>query len=173
MNKTLIIGECSVGKGLFAGRAYRPGDHILTFQGHRVDRDDPIHFTPEAANLLQTGALTYIYPQAPGVFANHSCSPNAGITVRRRLIAIRPITSGEEIRFDYSTTMDEDLWQMTCLCGEPQCRGIVSDFKYLPLPLQTQYMDLGIVPGFIARRCRRGMFGIRVIRSHFRENPRF
>jgi hypothetical protein len=142
------------GQGLFAGRAYLPGELILHLAGPPYRRDDPIHGTPAGANLLQTGRRSYIMLGPPGVFANHSCDPNAGITGNRRLVAIRPIGPGEEIRFDYSTTMDEDYWTLPCSCGAATCRGVVRDFRDLPPETRRRYLELGVVQRFIARRER-------------------
>ena len=148
------VDRCSLGRGLFAVRDYAADDLILVFKGPRVGRDHPIHLTEEGANLLQTGRRSYILLGFPGVFTNHSCEPNAGIRNNRRLVALRPIAAGEEIRFDYSTTMDENFWTMTCRCGSPECRGLVEDFCRLPLAVRHRYLDMGIVQGFIARRYR-------------------
>ena len=56
---------------------------------------------------------------------------------------------GEEIRFDYSTTMLERAWELNCACGSPRCRGLIQDFDLLPIALQTFYLRLGIVQNFI------------------------
>lgn len=152
METKVFVSECSVGKGVFAARRFLPGDLILTLRGQRVNREDPIHFTPLASNLLQTGASTYINPEQPGVYVNHSCDPNAGISMNRRLVALREIVPQEEIRFDYSTTMDDGIWSMDCRCGAPACRRQIVDFRDLPPSLQDHYLKLGMVSGFIARR---------------------
>lgn len=149
------VRPCALGRGLFARRAFAPGDLILRLDGPRYERTDPIHATDEGANLLQTGRRTYILLRPPAVFANHSCDPNAGVVGNRRLAAIRAIAPGEEITFDYSTTMDEDFWTLECRCGAPNCRGRVTDFRDLPAPLRRRYLDLGVVQGFIAVRERR------------------
>lgn len=148
----VVIDACDLGRGVFALRPFASGELILRFRGRRVDRDDPVHMQPEGANLLQTGRRTYIRLDPPGVFTNHSCDPNAGVFRNRRLVAIRPIARGEEIRFDYSTTMDEDFWTMPCACGKRECRGLVTDFRGLPEGIRNRYLALGAVPGFIARR---------------------
>ena len=155
MRPDIYIAPCELGRGVFAIRDYRAGELILILHGPRIERTDPLHACPEGANLLQTGPRTYIKLEAPGVFFNHSCRPNAGIMANRRLVALRDITAGQEIRFDYSTTMDEDFWTMPCRCGEEECRGVVTDFKYLPADLRRRYLDLGVVQRFIARRYRR------------------
>lgn len=148
---SLVIGTCSVGRGLFAARGYQAGEVILRLAGPAVGRDDPIHFTPDGANLLQTGPHTYILLGPPGVFANHSCDPNAGIRGNRQMVAIKAIRAGEEIRFDYSTTMAENFWTLECRCGSPHCRGVVTDFHLLPGEVKQRYLQLGVVQGFIAR----------------------
>jgi len=152
MLDSLRIAECRHGRGLFAARAFIPGELILNLSGSRYGREHPIHDTARGANLLQTGWRTYIMLESPGVYANHSCNPNAGIQGNRNLVAIRPIASGDEICFDYSTTMAENFWTMPCCCGELCCRGVVEDFGKLPREIRTRYLALGVVQRFIARR---------------------
>jgi hypothetical protein len=65
------------------------------------------------------------------------------------LHALRPIQTGEEICFDYSTSMGEENWTMKCECGSSQCRGIVRDFKLIPVLYQHRYIMLGVVPDFL------------------------
>jgi hypothetical protein len=149
----VFVADCALGRGLFAARAFAAGETILRLSGPPYGREDPIHATAEGANLLQTGRLSYIMLEPPAVYANHSCDPNAGVA-RRRLVAIRPIAAGEEIRFDYSTTMAEDDWTLPCRCGAAGCRGLVTDFRLLPADVRTRYLALGVVPGFIARSQR-------------------
>jgi hypothetical protein len=145
------VGACELGRGLFALREFAAGETILKLTGRRYGRDDPIHQTPVGANLLQTGWRTYILLESPGVFANHSCNPNAGIRNGRTLVALRTIRPGAEICFDYSTTMAENFWTMACRCGDPACRGVVEDFLRLPEPLRRRYLEQGVVQRFIAR----------------------
>ncbi len=157
MGAHIYVGETHVGRGVFASRHFKPGELILRFSGRRIDHNDPLHFTDHAGNLLQTGKHTYIYPDAPGLYVNHSCHPNAGIFPHRRLVALAPIQVGEEICFDYSTTMDDGIWTLDCLCGHATCRHVVTDFKTLDPDIQTNYLARGIVPRFIARTYRAPM----------------
>lgn len=149
------VGKSNIGRGLFADRNFRAGERILIFTGSRFNRADPIHDGEDGAYLLQTGPRSYILPDFPAVFINHSCNPNAGVATGRRLVALRDIAAQEEIRFDYSTTMDEDLWTMICCCGEQDCRSVIRDFKYLPDDTRLRYIALGVVPRFIRRRYQR------------------
>ena len=100
---------------------------------------------------IQIGPDRYLDTQPPGVFVNHSCEPNAGIRQNQNLVALRKIRQGQEIRYDYSTTMEEDSFAMRCLCGASTCRGWVRDFSTLPRPLRERYFAQGIVMDFILR----------------------
>ncbi len=151
------VGPCELGAGLFAGRAIQQGEVIVPLGGLRYTRNDPIHESETGANLLQTGYRTYVLLEAPAVYANHSCDPNAGVVDSRRLVALRDIAPGQEIRWDYSTTMDENFWTMRCRCGAPGCRGVVGDFKTLPRELRRRYLELRVVPRFIAWRYVEGI----------------
>ena len=152
--ESIYIEECELGRGIFAARAIRKGEIITSFRGPRFDLDDPIHHTERASMLLQTGSRTYILPESPSVYVNHSCVPNAGLVGNRKLVALTDILPGEQVTFDYSTSMDDGLWSMECRCGHRECRGLIEDFRHLPRRLQQHYLELGVVQGFIARRYR-------------------
>jgi hypothetical protein len=97
---------------------------------------------------LQIGPDLYINPESPGKFINHSCDPNCGL-VNLMLTAIRDIKQGEELSYDYSTTMLERHWVMNCACGYDACRKVIEDFDMLPRERQKYYMNLGVVQPFI------------------------
>lgn len=155
MSSGIYVAQCDVGKGVFAARPFAPGEYILRFAGPRTDSRDPIHYTPQGANLLQVGTTAYILPRPRGLYVNHSCEPNAGLRGTRTLVAVRHIAVGEEIRFDYSTTMAEDLWTMECMCHAESCRRVIRDFHLLPETQQSQYLALGIVPRFVRKEISR------------------
>ncbi len=68
---------------------------------------------------------------------NHSCAPNAGLetgvsdtgAVWARIVARRPIPSGEEISYDYA--FPAHLAE-PCRCGSSRCRGMIIDEEELP-----------------------------------------
>ena len=150
----LYIAECNLGRGVFARRAIRKGEIILAFGGALIDFAETKRRGPRECMAIQVGPEQYIDTQPPGVFVNHSCAPNAGIRNDRDLVALRDIPKGEEICFDYSTTMDEKSFTMTCRCGAPKCRQVVTDFTELPAGIQHDYLSRGLVMGFIVRRLR-------------------
>jgi len=149
MATDIRIDETSVGRGVFVTRPYAAGEEILVFTGPVIDFEASVAKGERECDAYQIMPNRYLDLDAPGVFINHSCDPNTGIRDDIRLVALRDLHPGEEIRFDYSTTMDEDHWEMECRCGSPACRGLIRDFKWLPLELKLELMSRGIVPRFL------------------------
>ncbi len=130
-------------------RDFAAGERILTFTGGEIDFAGTLAKGDRECDALQIGPGRYLDLEPPGVFTNHSCQPNAGIRGDVFLVALRDLRAGEEIRFDYSTTMDEDHWTLECRCGSPNCRGLIGDFKWLPKAIKLEMLRLGIVPRFL------------------------
>ena len=150
----IYVAECNLGRGRVRQRAIRKGEIILAFGGELIDFAETKRRGPRECMAIQVGPDQYIDTQPPGVFANHSCAPNAGIRNDRDLVAVRDILKGEEIRYDYSTTMDEHSFTMPCRCGAPGCRRVVTDFAELPADIQEYYLSRGLVMSFIVGRLR-------------------
>ncbi len=143
------IGACEFGLGVFAKRTIAPWETILAFDGPIIDFAETKRRGPRECMAFQIGPNTYIDTQPPAVFVNHSCDPNAGIRNDKNLVALRLIRAGEEIRFDYSTTMEERSFTMQCRCGAAGCRKLVTDFTTLPREVRSRYFAQGIVMSFI------------------------
>ena len=150
----VYIGDCALGRGVFAARPFLAGEVILAFSGPRIGLAEALAKGDVEFNVLQIGDAEYQDIETPGVLANHSCEPNAGIKDDVSLIALRPLAVGEEIRWDYSTSMWEshEAIKMLCRCGSSGCRGVVDQFPTLPQELQSFYLAQGIVMGFIVKR---------------------
>jgi hypothetical protein len=150
----VFIRHGALGRGIYARIPIRAGESILTFDGPVLSHEQVLSLGEAQAYTIQIGPDEYVDTTQPGRYTNHSCEPNAGIVGDRLLIALRHIAPGEEVQFDYSTTMSEDHWTMECRCGRPSCRNVVLDFHLLPASLQTHYIGLGIVQSFIVREWR-------------------
>lgn len=152
------MGDCvradvsDIGIGAFAERDFNAGERVLTFRGALVTTY--VAGGPDEANLLQVDLDRFLQPEPVGLYVNHSCRPNTCLRDGPSLYALRRIRRGEEIRFDYSTSIFHDQWTMVCNCGEPCCRGVVADFATLPYRIREGYMALDAVPEFIARHYR-------------------
>lgn len=152
----LEVRPTRFGKGVFAKKEFKPGEVILQFRGRIYSRKEYLSkVNPEKCHYMQIDDDLFLGPTTSADnFVNHCCEPNAGLKIHKGkcfLVAVDTIQPGREITFDYSTSMAEDHWEMDCACGVPSCRSRVRDFKYIPLPLQHKYVQLGIVPDFVIR----------------------
>ena len=146
-----VVKDCITGRGVFATAPIFTGALIMHYTGPLLRYSQ----TSPTTLALQIGPDLYIGESGNADdFVNHSCSPNAGMQIDGtdvRLVAVADIATGEQITFDYSTTMDEDDFEFDCLCGSPICRGRIRDFKRLPESLRGRYARLGIVPVYNQR----------------------
>jgi hypothetical protein len=146
-----IVRECGTGRGVFAVARILARSVIMKYSGPLLKYEQ----TSPTTLALQIGPDLYIGESGqPDDFVNHCCDPNAGMLIHGldvRLIAINDILPGQQITFDYSTTMDEDDFEFDCLCGSPKCRVRIRDFKHLPQKLRQHYGDLKIVPHYNQR----------------------
>ena len=79
LNPAVLVGPCPLGKGLFATTDFKPGETILHFRGALIDFAAMLRKGVNQANPLQIGANRYIDLEAPGVYVNQPCDPNAGL----------------------------------------------------------------------------------------------
>lgn len=128
------------GMGTFATQRIRKGTRIVEYLGERItpkeadERYDDDHTQDSRVLLFVVDKRTVIDAGVGGNearFINHSCEPNceAVIDARRIFIeALRTISPGEELTYDYNLTRDEQDDPQTeteyaCHCGAPACRG--------------------------------------------------
>ena len=65
-------------------------------------------------------------------YLNHRCEPNGYINTRERTLrALRDIAAGEEITFNYLTTESEMAVPFNCICGSPNCFGVIQGSNFL------------------------------------------
>jgi hypothetical protein len=143
------VAESRTGRGVFVRRAVRAGDPILELRGEAIDFAATLRKGDRECDALQIGPDLYLDLEAPGKFVNHSCDPNSGIRDSVRLVALRDLRRGDEVLFDYSTTMSENHWIMDCRCGAPTCRGVIGDFRWLPFERKLDLIRQGVVLPFL------------------------
>lgn len=134
------------GLGAFATQRVRKGTRIIEYTGERI--------TPKEADtrydngkptgrvlLFQVDKRTTIDAGVGGneaKYINHSCEPSCEAVIDARRIyieAIRSISPGEELTYDYNLTRDnqddkETEAEYACRCGAATCRGTMLE----PLP---------------------------------------
>jgi hypothetical protein len=143
------VKKTKFGEGLFATRDIQHGTVILKIWGKTLCFDQTVRLKNKESYCLQVERDKYIALHFPVFLSNHSCNPNCGINKDLEFIAIKSLAAGEELRWDYSTSMMERFWTMQCNCGEENCRKIVTDFDLLPHEIQVKYLNMGIVMPYI------------------------
>jgi SET domain-containing protein len=146
------VKENELGKCVFATALIRKGEEIFRFTGSPMQYDETKELGTEESFALQISTNFYLYLDEPARYFNHSCDPNCGLTPDLKLMAIREIAKGEELTYDYSTTMLERDWHLKCKCNKEKCRKVVVDFDRLPKVTQQYYLGLNVVQGFIQDR---------------------
>lgn len=108
-----------------------------------IENDDPFPISFEESIILDKASLKI----------NHSCNPNSGIRGESELIAIRHIKAGEEITYDYSTTVNPSIsreeWTMQCFCGSTNCRSKIQNITTIPITQLELYLEAGAIPEYL------------------------
>ena len=126
MSKSFEIKPSAIhGNGLFACRAFAPGEVVLRWDlSHVIPNELLSSLSAEERRYTHPfDATTTLLVQSPERFVNHSCDNN---TIVRDFcdVAIRAIRSGDEITSNYCT--DSSGSKFSCCCGSTNCRGSVS-----------------------------------------------
>lgn len=145
------IGISKFGKGLFATNSIPKGSIITNISGSAMQFDEAASLGDKESYPFQVGLSDYIAPNLNTIwqYINHCCEPNCGVNENFEIVAIRNIKNGEELFYDYSTTMLEKHWTMKCMCNAPNCRHIIADFDTLLPNRQQYYLKKGVVQHYI------------------------
>jgi len=148
------VGETHLGRAVFAAVPFRTGDRIYKFTGRLVRADRlPGDLTGPRDHYVQVAPDGYMGPSGRiDDLINHSCDPNAGVRYTDDgvvLIAIRDIAAGEEISWDYSTTLADTKWHMICQCRSADCRRVIGNFDTLPPERQAWYRARNVVAPYL------------------------
>jgi SET domain-containing protein len=112
------------GRGVFAAERIVRGSLIMRLSGYLL----PTAALTDDLMALQVGKDLWLCSDGSLLddLVNHSCDPNTGFSDGKPVLyALRDIESGEEIGWDYSTSISESGWHLECRCGSAGCRGIV------------------------------------------------
>jgi hypothetical protein len=106
------------------------GELIVVWSGKLVDGDElaslPQTVRRYSLQVEDNHYLVSLTDCEPPDYVNHSCEPNSGLSGQISLVAMRDITSGEEITYDYAMSDGSSYDEFECGCGSPSCRGRVS-----------------------------------------------
>jgi len=112
------------GRGVFATRRIASGETLAAMQGWRATTRELL----EHWFAMQVGPDVWLCSDGAGLddCINHSCDPNAGfVSGEPVFVALRDIAAGEEIGWDYATSIAELGWSLECRCGAENCRGVI------------------------------------------------
>jgi hypothetical protein len=148
------VGETHLGKAVYAAAGFAEGAEIVRFTGRRFRADKvPGMLHGARDRFVQVTPDHYMGPSGRiDDLINHSCAPNAGLRFTDdavTLIAIRTIAPGEEITWDYSTTLSASDWYMVCQCRSADCRRVIDNFDTLPPDRQAWFRARGLVAPYL------------------------
>ena len=149
---SIEILDSKFGKGLFAIKDIEPGTVLCKVSGNEKEMNffETTLLKERESHAMQIDIDRYILCEPPFLYSNHSCNPNCAINSKLEMFALKKIKAGQELVWDYSTSMLERHWTMQCACEEKNCRKLIIDFDLLPVELQLHYLQLNIVLPFIA-----------------------
>lgn len=131
------IRESRFGRAAHAGRAFNPGDVVVTGRGPVIRE--------RTKYSIQIAADRHVDTPDPIRLLNHSCDPNCGILIRTgspelEVHALRDIEEGEELTLDYETFETEfRILTGPCLCLSASCRGKLLGYAALPRERREYY----------------------------------
>jgi SET domain-containing protein len=148
--QVVVIRNSAIsGQGSFAKEDIPKGSYITTLIGTPFKKVCVV----ESNDPLQIDEQTYLHLDHASKTINHSCDPNAGIRNQSDLYAIKDIKMGDELTYDYSTTIgtDDNIACMPCLCGANNCRGKIGNVLTISKQTLSYYTTINALPDFIKR----------------------
>ena len=149
----LKLLPCPAGLGVFTTVAIPAKTPIIEVKGPvGTEKEMP---NPNHPALLQVGPDIFIGPSGDvDDYINHSCNPNCFMYVagsRAILFSLYVVPAGAELTFDYSTTATDtlDKWKIDCVCGDFNCRKVISGFQYLDDEIKQKMKNQGVLPLYI------------------------
>jgi len=117
------------GSAVIALKDFKKGDVVL--------KSTPFQIVdaPEKYTIQKTATDHILLKQVEATNVNHSCNPNLYIVDNDEgafdFVALRDISAGEELSWDYETTEMQLSNPFKCLCQSENCRGWIRGFAYL------------------------------------------
>ena len=118
------------GRGVFARTPIAAGERVIEMTGQLLTNAE----LTDDLLAMQVGPDLWLCSDGSSVddMLNHSCDPNLGFVQGNCVLyAVRDIAGGEELTWDYSTSIAEVGWSLECRCGSVHCRRIVRSWGEL------------------------------------------
>jgi SET domain-containing protein len=137
------------GHGVFANHPVTAGERLAIFGGHVINvSEEQVNSDGSKDLCIQISEEFVIGTKYESEiedtdFFNHSCDPNAGLKGQIFLVAMRNIEVDEEVTFDYAMVLHKaegvEAYKMSCMCGSPNCRGLITEEDWKIPELQKKY----------------------------------
>jgi hypothetical protein len=142
------------GYAVWAAEPIASGELVAVWSGRIVHLRELVILSPRmksyTVQVEEDLYLTSLDAGEPSDLINHSCSPNVGLSGQITLVAMRPITAGEEITIDYAMADGSSYDEFICFCGSPHCRGMVTGNDWRDPNLWERYQ--GFFSPYLQRR---------------------
>lgn len=144
------------GAGVYARELVKKGELLAVWGGDILSRDRLAELSTEIRRYtIQVDDNLYqvSWTPEPADYINHCCDPNAGLSGQISLVALRDITPGEEVCFDYAMSDGSPYDEFECACGSLHCRGRVTGNDWTRPELWSRYA--GHFSPYLQRRINR------------------
>lgn len=127
LHEVEVAAAGAKGLGVFGARKFSRGETVVVGKA--------IEYPPERTRMsVQVDWERHVEMDAPATLLNHSCEPNLGVRENRwsafDFVALRDISAGEELTFDYAMTEHELVASLSCCCGSLACVGEIRPWSY-------------------------------------------
>ena len=137
-NGIIIQDVTNKGRGVFARRDFKQDELLIIGRCMEIIKT-------RSMTSLQMGWDDHAELDEPACVANHSCDPNLGVKNNEyggySFYALKNITKGDEVTWDYNTTEYISISVPECHCGAINCRKKTPGFKFLEVELKKRYGD--------------------------------
>tara|TARA_B110000459_G_C16537266_1_gene460133 strand:+ start:541 stop:1017 length:477 start_codon:yes stop_codon:yes gene_type:complete len=125
------------GSGVFTKSSFKREDVVMRGVIEKIEYVNHV-------GVSQMGKNEYFAPIGLMALVNHSCDPNCGIRLNETgahdYVAMKDISPGEEINFDYAMQNYKiGHFLVRCQCGSSDCRGVIGGWVDLPDHKRQQY----------------------------------
>lgn len=139
-----VVEDAQLGRRAVALRLIRAGERIVEWSGREISGAETAGLSAhDREQLLQVDDDAFLHAGldslAAADFINHSCEPNCGFVDARTLVAMRDITAGESITFDYAMSDTNTFVVFDCRCATSACRGRMTGEDWRLPELQSRY----------------------------------
>jgi hypothetical protein len=142
------------GFGTFAVEPIPAGTIVACFGGTLMGRATfetmPSDQRARSIQIDEDSFLLGPVVREPGDAVNHSCQPNCGMGGAAQVVAMRDISIGEELTFDYAMSDGCNYDEFPCSCGHTDCRGRVTGNDWRLPELRSRYA--GYFSPYLERR---------------------